>query len=235
MHIRVISVLSCVLVAGPVYAQDLLVKLEEQNAHHLPTSDTAIFQAQQQFAHGESNSGAMTSVTNPDILPDKPQPVAQLGQWISESDPMPQFSDNLIMTEEKNDGRLMWHVEALNSCAWCGTPMTWKQAMFDRKASSMWVLRSALAVADIEITHRSPCFQAGTCRESNPLIGETRLQGYTVAAGLTAFGWIGGGWLRKGNREYHIGGYRHWWIIPMVGDAASAVGIIANVSRWHVH
>jgi hypothetical protein len=234
MHIRVISLLSFVLVVGPVYAQDLLVKPDEQTAHNLLTSDAVIFHAQQQFAHGEPISGDMPSVINRDILPDKPQPVAQLGQWISERDAMPQFPDNLVMTEKKNDGRLMWHVEALNSCAWCGTPMTWKQSMFDRKSSSMWVLRSALAVADIEITHHSPCFKAGTCTEANPLIGRTRLQGYSVAAGLTAFGWVGGGWLRKGSREYHIGGYRHWWIIPMLGDAASAVGIIANLARWHV-
>jgi hypothetical protein len=235
MRVRIVSALGFFLFVTPAHAQDLSVKPEEQNANDLLSSDGAISPAQQQITPSTPNSNAILSIVNPQPMPDKPQPVAYVGQWIAESDQTPRFSDDLIMTERKNDGHLMWHVERVNSCVWCGTPMTWKQAMFDRKASSMWALRSALVVADIEITHHKPCFQVGTCRESNPLLGQTRLQGYSVAAGLTAFSWIGDAWLRKGSRKWRIGGYMHWWIIPAVGDALSAVAIITNVVTWHDH
>lgn len=234
MRNRLLPVLSLILVAVSVQAQDLLVKPEARKANDLSASNTGIFQAQQQITPRAPKSDANSSIIDSDDLPNKPQPIAYAGQWISEGDPMPHFPDDLIMTERKDDGRLKWHVERINSCAWCATPISWKQAMFDKEASSMWILRSALAVADIEITHHTPCFIAGTCKEANPLIGRTRLQGYSVAAGFTAFGWIGGGWLRKGSRENRVGGYKHWWIIPTIGDASSAVGIIGNISRWHI-
>jgi hypothetical protein len=235
MRIRIVSALGFFLFATVVHAQDLPVKPVEQNANDLLTSDGAISPARQQITPSAPDSDAISSTINPQTMPAKPQPVAYVGQWVADSDQTPQFSDDLIITERKNDGHLMWHVERVNSCVWCGTPMTWKQAMFDRKATSMWALRSALAVTDIEITHHMPCFRAGTCRESNPLMGQTRLQSYSVAAGLTAFSWISDAWLRKGSRKYRIGGFRDWWIIPVTGYATSAVGIIANLARWHSH
>ena len=199
------------------------------------TADTSAPPLQEQNSPNVLIPNGMFSKVIAQPLPAKLQPVAYVGQWVADSDQTPQFSDDLIITERKNDGHLMWHVERVNSCVWCGTPMTWKQAMFDRKATSMWALRSALAVTDIEITHHMPCFRAGTCRESNPLMGQTRLQSYSVAAGLTAFSWISDAWLRKGSRKYRIGGFRDWWIIPVTGYATSAVGIIANLARWHSH
>jgi len=233
MPIRVVSAFGFILLVTAVHAQEMPVKQETQKAKELLVSDGANSPEQEQLTLTTPNSDAIVSMSKGEPLPDKPQPIVHLGQWIAEDDTTPQFSNDLIMVARKNDGRLMWHVEKVNSCVWCGAPMTWKQAMFDRKASSMWALRSALVVADIEITHHLPCFKAGTCRESNPLVGPTRLQGYSVAAGLTAIPWILDAWARKGSRKDRIGGYRHWWIVPAIGDAASAVGIAANLATWH--
>jgi hypothetical protein len=233
MRIQVVSAFGFLLLVTAVHGQDFPVKSGMPTTNDMLPSGGAISPARQQITSNTPNADAILSIVKPEPLPAKPQPVAYVGQWIGEGDPTPQFSDDLIMTERKNDGRWMWHVEKVNSCAWCGAPLTWRQSMFDRKASSMWVLRSALVVADIEITHHMPCFQAGTCKESNPLVGQTRLQGYSVAAGLTAFAWIGDAWLRKGNRKYRIGGSKYWWVIPMIGDATSMVGILSNLARWN--
>jgi hypothetical protein len=233
MRIQVVFAFGFMLLVTAVHAQDFPVTSRTQITNDMLPSDSAISPAPQQITPSTPNADAILSIVNPQPLPAKPQPVAYMGQWIGDGDQTPQFSDDLIMTERKSDGHWMWHVEKVNSCAWCGAPLTWKQSMFDRKALSMWVLRSALVVADIEITHHMPCFQAGTCKESNPLVGQTRLQGYSVAAGLTAFTWIGDAWLRKGNRTYRIGGSKYWWIIPIIGDATSAVGILSNLARWH--
>jgi hypothetical protein len=232
-HVRIASALVFLLVATTVHAQDLPLTPDVQKTNVFLIPDTDAPPAQDQFTRNMPISDAMVSNVNGQPLPDKPQLVAREGQWIAGGEPLPHFSDDLVMVAKKSDGRLMWHVEKVDSCVWCGAPMTWKQAMFDKKGSSMWALRSALMVANIEITHHMPCFQARTCRESNPLLGQTRLQGYSVAAGLTAFSWIGDAWLRKGSREYRIGGYRHWWIVPTVGYAASALGIITNLATWH--
>jgi hypothetical protein len=232
MHMRLVSAVGFLLVVTTVHAQDLPLKPEAREADDLMTADTSAPPLQEQNSPNVLIPNGMFSKVIAQPLPAKLQPVAYVGQWIAEGDQTPQFSDDLIMTERKDDGHLKWHVEKVNSCVWCGTPMTWKQAMFDKKASSMWALRSALVVADIEIAHHMLCFQAGTCRESNPLIGQTRLQGYSVGVGLTAFSWISDAWLRKGSRKYRIGGYTHWWIIPTIGDAASAIGIITDLATW---
>jgi hypothetical protein len=232
MRMRVASAVGFLLVVTTVHAQDPPRKLEARETDGLMTSNTIAPPVQEQTSLNTPTPNRMFSNVIAQPLPDKPQPIAYEGEWFNGGDQLRRFSDDLVMVAEKNDGRSMWHVRKVDSCAWCGAPMTWKHAMFDKKSSSMWALRSALVVADIEITHHMPCFQAGTCRESNPLLGQTRLQGYSVAAGLTAFSWIGGAWLRKGSREYRIGGYTHWWIIPAVGDAASAISIIVNLASW---
>jgi hypothetical protein len=232
MHMRLASAVVFLLVGTAIHAQDLPLKPVAQAAVDLPPSDDMIFPAQGQSAPDTPNSDAMFSKVNAQPLPDKPQPIAREGQWISAGEEWPQFSDDLVMVARKNDGRMMWHVEKVNSCAWCGAPMTWKQAMFDRKSSSMWALRSALIVTDVEITHHMPCFRAGTCRD-NPILGESRLQAYSVGAALTAIAWISEAHARKGDRNWRVGGYRNWWIVPTVGYAFSAIGIITNIATWH--
>jgi hypothetical protein len=233
MSMRIALASVCLLVASGGRAQDMPFSHETQNVRVPPVPFADASPPQERLSPSKPTSAPLGSTSGARPLPDKPQPVAREGQWIGNGEQLPHFSDDLVMVARKNDGRLMWHVEEVNSCAWCGTPMTWGQAMFDRKASSMWALRSALFIADIEITHRMPCFRAGTCKEWNPLLGQTRLQGYSVGVGMTAFAWVADGWVRKGSRKYRIGGYRHWWIVPSVGYAASAVGIISNLARWH--
>jgi hypothetical protein len=233
MHMRFASAVVFLLVVTAIHAQDLPLKPVVQNTVVMQPSNPITFPAREPSALVTPNSDAMSFKVNAQPLPDKPKPVAREGQWITEGEVWPQFADDLVVVAKKNDGRMMWHVEKVNSCVWCGAPMTWKQAMFDKKAFSMFAARSALIVADVEITHHMPCFQAGTCRENNPLLGQTRLQAYSVGAGLTAIAWILDGNARKGNRKYRIGGYRHWWIVPTVGYAASAIGIITNIATWH--
>lgn len=230
MYIRLATAAGFLLIIGMAHGQELSLASNTQKANDLPLPNATVIQLQGQFT---PMPNAMFPDANAGPPPDKPQPVAREGQWIMEGEQMPQFSDDLVMVVRKDDGRMMWHVEKVNSCAWCGAPLTWRQAAFDKKASSMWILRSALVVADVEITHHLPCFQAGTCKEWNPMLGQTRLQGYSVGAALTAVAWVGDAWLRKGDRKDRIGGYRRWWIIPTVGYAASAVGIVANLARWH--
>lgn len=232
MLMRIALAVVFLLVVTAIHAQDLPVKPEVQTAEDLAPSDANVFAAQGQSPLAAPTSDALFPKAEAQPMPDEPIPVAHEGQWISAGEYWPRFSDDLVMVSKKNDGRRMWHVEKVNSCAWCGAPMTWKQAMFDRKSSSMWAVRSALFVADIEITHHMPCFEAGTCRD-NPILGQSRLQAYSVAAGLTAFAWIGEAYCRKGDRNWRVGGYRNWWIVPAIGYVSSAIGIITNLATWH--
>jgi hypothetical protein len=178
---RLASVMGFLLVVIPVHAQDLPLSQETHISDEFVSRNFA------------------------QPLPDKPQPIAHEGQWIATGEQLPLFHDDLVITERKEDGHLMWQVERVDSCTWCGKPMTWKQAAFDRKAISLWGLRIAMEVTDIEITHHAPCFLASTCRED----------------------------ARKGSKTYHVGGYRKWFIIPVIGQASSVVGIIANLARWN--
>ena len=111
--------------------------------------------------------------------------------------------------------------------------MVLREAAFDKKSSSLWAVRLALMVADIEITHHAPCFQAGTCSEANPLLGQTRAQAYGVSVGITAALWWGTAYCRDGDKVNHVGGQKYWYAIPVMGQVASAAGIIANLARWN--
>jgi len=195
------------------------------------------------FVPPESVSvGSASGATRPDkVTPEiGPQPViegvrpfARHGDWIADGEPEPTFPAGLVKVPHRNDGRWMWHVERVRSCAWCGEPMTWKEAAFDKKATSLWAIRTALFVTDIEITHHSPCFIAHTCVEANPLAGQTRAQAYAVAFAMTAFAWWGTAYVRMGSKSEHIGGYKYWYAVPMLGQFVSVVGITANLARWN--
>ena len=165
-------------------------------------------------------------------LPDKPEPaIAYLGQYITKSETLPEVPVGLVLAPRKMDGGPAWHLEQVGSCFWCGEPMTFKQAAFDKKAISLWSLRTALAVADIEVTHRSACFRAGTCREGNPMLGQTRMQAYAVSGGMILGAWMLTSHLRAGNKAYRVGGAKYWWLIPVVHQATSVAGIVANLIR----
>lgn len=230
---RLASVIGFLLVVIPVHAQDLPAIQGASKIDDLAKTTAILPAVQEQSSPATLVADELVARGYAQPLPDKPQPIAREGQWIATGEQLPLFRDDLVITERKEDGHLMWHVERVDSCTWCGKPMTWKQAAFDKKATSLWGLRFAMDVTDIEITHHSPCFLARTCREANPLMGQTRAQAYAVAGALTAINWLGMSYLRKGSKTYHVGGYRHWYIIPIIGQASSAVGIIANLARWN--
>jgi hypothetical protein len=167
-----------------------------------------------------------TLKTNDLVLPEKPAPL--IADQIFADTPIP---SGMVWAPVRTSNGGKWIAREEGSCKWCARPMTFKQAALDKKALAWWLPRAGLMVADIEVTHHLACFQARTCSEANPLLGQTRAQGYAVAAGLTAVSWLGTAYLRKGDRAHHVGGLRSWWIVPLIGDAASAVGIAANLAR----
>ena len=231
---RLLPALGLLLLAAAVHAQGLPDRPQPGKTDDA-TDPNAISSLAQEFTSSSAPiPGATGPAANAQPLPIKPEPQpAYLGQWIAPGESMGTFSDDLIITDHQVDRRLMWHVEKVGSCAWCGRPMGWKEAALDKKSTSLWTLRFAMVVADIETTHHSPCFQAHTCREGNPLLGQTRAQAYGVSGGMTALFWWGTAWVRKGDKANHVGGSKYWYVIPIIGQASSALGIMTNLANWN--
>jgi len=119
-----------------------------------------------------------------------------------------------------------WIAREDNSCEWCGRPMTFKQAAFDKKMTSMWLLEIALTVTDIELGQA--CLRAGRCREGNPLLGlGSRPAEYGIRLPSIAAGWLATAMVRKGDRNYHVGGMKHWYVFPMIHQTMSTIGLIS--------
>jgi hypothetical protein len=127
--------------------------------------------------------------------------------------------------------RNQWVQTEANSCEFCGRPLSWKQAAFDKKALPMWLIATGLAVADTEYTLSRPCIKNGTCTEWNPLLGKSRTQQYGVRMPALALAWAATSWLRKGDSKKNIGGMRHWYLFPMIYMGMPAVGLTANAIR----
>lgn len=178
---------------------------------------------------------AATSMQAQDTRPDHIQP-AKLGAWYAEGDTLPEdWSADLIIRPDTEDGLKVWRIVPVNSCEWyCGQPMTLKQAMFDKKSSLLGLAQYGAVVADIELTHHSPCFVIRTCREINPLLGQGRPRAYGVTAALILLNMLAGAELRKGDLGHHIGGTRHvWWILRAATIGVSAVGITHSLVYWN--
>ena len=124
-----------------------------------------------------------------------------------------------------------WQARELNSCFWCGRPMLFKEAAFDKKAILMWGAAIALSIADIEVTQNAPCFRSGTCREGNPLIGNSRASQYGIRLSAIFGAWMGTAYLRKGDRRFNMGGMKKWWIFPLLYQGGGITGLTANLSR----
>lgn len=182
---------------------------------------------------------AMSSTVAAQDLSDKPNPHATVkaGDLIAPYSGMPDvWPDDLVLTPSSEDGKAIWKVESVYSnCFFCEKPKTFREAAFDKHAILLHGMRIGIAVADTEITHHAPCFKAGTCREWNPLLGQTRAQAYSVAIGYGFGEWMLNAWLRKGNKAEHVGGIKYWWLIPTVGTVTSAAGIIHNLTMWNKH
>ena len=123
-----------------------------------------------------------------------------------------------------------WEAREMNSCEWCGRPLTFRQAAFDRKALVMWGAAVGLAVADTELAVSRPCFKAQTCGEGNPLLANGRKQ-YAVRLPVLFAAWMGTAWLRKGDKSLKIGGMKHWYLFPLVYQGGPVAGIVANLAR----
>lgn len=123
-----------------------------------------------------------------------------------------------------------WHAREVNSCEWCGRPMSFKEAAFDKKMTSMWLLEIALSVSDIELGQA--CLRAGKCKEGNPLLGTgSRPMEYGIRLPSIAAGWLSTAMLRKGDRDYHVGGMKHWYVIPMIEQTLSTIGLISGAAH----
>jgi len=127
--------------------------------------------------------------------------------------------------------RNQWVQTEANSCEFCGRPMSWKQAAFDKQALPLWLVAAGLAVADTEYTLSRPCIKNGTCTEWNPLLGKSRAQQYGVRMPALALAWAATAWLRKGDDKKNIGGMRRWYLFPMVYMGMPAAGLAANAIR----
>ena len=186
---------------------------------HETVSDRAVSQPQ-------------TTGTGPQTLPDKPEPqVGYLGQQFRYGEIMPEIPNTLVLAPSRIDGHPAWELKKVGSCFYCGEPTSFKRAMFDKPAVRLWALRTALAITDIEVTHRSPCFVAGTCREGNPLLGQTRAQAYGVSGSIIFGSWALTSYLRKGDTHTRMGGMKWWYAIPLAHSAVSVAGIVANLAR----
>lgn len=124
----------------------------------------------------------------------------------------------------------VWYAREVNSCEWCGRPMSFKEAAFDKKMTSMWLLEIALTVTDIELGQA--CLRAGRCKEGNPLLGTgSRPVEYGIRLPSIAAGWLSTAMLRKGSKAYHVGGMKHWYVIPMIEQTLSTVGVITGATH----
>jgi hypothetical protein len=122
----------------------------------------------------------------------------------------------------------VWHAEELNSCAWCGKPMTFKNAAFDKKMSFVFLFETALTVADVELGQS--CLKTGRCREGNPLLGAGgRSRQYSIRLPIVAAMWANSAWARKGDKRLHIGGLRLWYIAPLIMHAEAIIGISSGI------
>jgi hypothetical protein len=136
--------------------------------------------------------------------------------------------DGMVWVPQDKD--TVWHAEELNSCEFCAKPTTFKQAAFDKKMSSMWLLEIALTVTDVELGQA--CLRAGRCKEGNPLMGSgSRSRQYSIRLPVIAGVWMGTAWLRKGDKSYHIGGMKHWYVLPLLYHAASTIGVATGIRR----
>ena len=126
-----------------------------------------------------------------------------------------------------------WNVRDTSLCQWCAKPMTFRQAALDKKATALWAGALALTVADVEVLVSRQCLRAGTCREGNPLLGQTRSQQYAMRLPVLAAAWMSASWLRKGDARRHTKGFKYWWIFPEIYQAASGAGVISNLTLVH--
>jgi hypothetical protein len=164
-------------------------------------------------------------------LPSKPEPVGALTASAGGVNAPEELPRSMVRVSVRESNGYQWVAREQGTCEWCGKPMSFKQAAFDKKMSLMWIAEIGLAVADTEITESRPCMKNGTCKEGNPLLGASRAQQYGIRMPVIFGAWMASAYLRHGNPTYKIGGMKHWWVLPTLYHAASTIGIVANLAR----
>jgi len=122
----------------------------------------------------------------------------------------------------------LWHAEELNSCAWCAKPMTFKQAVFDKKASAMFLVATGLMITDVELGQA--CIKTHRCKEGNPFLGTgSRSMQYSIRVSGIVVAWMDTAWALMGNKRLQVGGLKLWYILPLVMHAEAAIGIASGI------
>jgi hypothetical protein len=181
-----------------------------------------------------------SAATSAQDLPDKPHR-RSITYYDPESlnyTPGP-FVKALIDPDTPIPDGMVWHVEhdwwvarKVNSCALCAPPMTFEHAAFDRKSLGMWGLTFALQTAGSAIRERRSCFRELTCQTGNPILAMTSFkEQMSITVPMTFAEWMITAYSRTGKVDYHIGGFKQWWIFPMVFQGLATGGIIADVVR----
>ena len=81
-----------------------------------------------------------------------------------------------------------------------------------------------LMVADVELSQR--CIRAGTCREANPLLGQSRARAYAVNAAILVPVTIWSYHVKKGqDRTGRQNGDIRWWLPSVIKSASHAAGM----------
>jgi hypothetical protein len=109
--------------------------------------------------------------------------------------------------------------------------MTFKHAAFDKKMSSMFLLEIALTMTDIELGQA--CLKTGRCKEGNPFLGTgSRSMEYSIRLPGIVAAWMDSAWARKGDKRLHVGGLKHWYILPLTMQGEAAIGIVSGIRRY---
>ena|SRR6266853_568352 len=127
-----------------------------------------------------------------------------------------------------------WFARDQGSCGMCGKPMTFRQAVFDKKATAMWGLAISLQIVNARLNNI--CLRKGACGEGIPFLGRASFilgsgsfnKQMSIKVPLTVLSWVLTAKTRSGNRALHVGGWKDWWIVPVINQAASTTAIIAN-------
>ena len=164
--------------------------------------------------------------TNDFSLPGKPMALTE--NHLNPDTPIP---PGMVWASSHVPEGWKWIAREEGSCEWCGRPMSFKQAAFDKKMSLLWISEIGLAIADTEIAESRRCLKDGSCREGNPFLGPSRAQQYAIRMPVLLGAWMVSARLRQGNRNLRIGGMKHWWVFPVLYQAASTAGILANLSK----
>lgn len=125
----------------------------------------------------------------------------------------------MVWSQVKNG----FEARPLNSCWRCGEPMTFRQAMFDKKMIGMWALYIGADAAQIELNAR-PCPVGATNCEQH-----VRAPAYALTLSVAAVLWPVSAYVRDGQKRFNVAGDRRWFLIPLAGQLAALPRMIQAI------